>query len=156
MKNSSDTIGNRTRDLPTCSAVPQPTAPPRICFMQQIGHAANLKRNTVSYVLFPCLKEYLHSCSPQRSPLWHTSLLTLQGVYQLHGTNEQHKHTLFYLLFLTRAGSGILLPSGVLEIFAVLEVSLFTQFGELLYFIGIFVMRHDDSRKIYQKHLSDC
>jgi len=28
MKNSND-IGNRTRDLPTCSAVPQPTAPPR-------------------------------------------------------------------------------------------------------------------------------
>ena len=26
-KNSSDTIGNRTRDLPTSSAVPQPTAP---------------------------------------------------------------------------------------------------------------------------------
>jgi hypothetical protein len=26
MKNSSDTIGNQTRDLPTCSAVPQPTA----------------------------------------------------------------------------------------------------------------------------------
>ena len=25
MKNSSDTIGNRTRDLPTCSAVPQPS-----------------------------------------------------------------------------------------------------------------------------------
>jgi hypothetical protein len=29
MKNSSDTIGNRTCDLPACSAVPQPTAPPR-------------------------------------------------------------------------------------------------------------------------------
>ena len=29
MKNSSDIIGNRTRDLPDCSAVPQPTAPPR-------------------------------------------------------------------------------------------------------------------------------
>jgi hypothetical protein len=29
MKNSSDTIGNRTRDVPVCSAVPQPTAPPR-------------------------------------------------------------------------------------------------------------------------------
>jgi len=26
MKNSNDTIGNRTSDLPTCSAVPQPTA----------------------------------------------------------------------------------------------------------------------------------
>jgi len=29
MKNSNDTIGNRTRDLPTCSVVPQPTAQPR-------------------------------------------------------------------------------------------------------------------------------
>ena len=29
MKNSSDNIGNGTRDLSTCSAVPQPTAPPR-------------------------------------------------------------------------------------------------------------------------------
>ena len=29
MKNSNDTIGNRTRDLPAFSAVPQPTAPPR-------------------------------------------------------------------------------------------------------------------------------
>jgi len=28
MKNSSDTIGNRTRDLPACSAVLQPTALP--------------------------------------------------------------------------------------------------------------------------------
>jgi hypothetical protein len=27
MKNSSDTIGNQTHDLPACSAVPQPTAP---------------------------------------------------------------------------------------------------------------------------------
>ena len=29
MKNSNDTIGNRTRDIPACSAVPEPTAPPR-------------------------------------------------------------------------------------------------------------------------------
>ena len=29
MKYSNDTIGNRTRDLPACRAVPQPTAPPR-------------------------------------------------------------------------------------------------------------------------------
>jgi len=32
MKESSDTIGNRTRDLPACSAVPPPTAPPRAPF----------------------------------------------------------------------------------------------------------------------------
>jgi hypothetical protein len=30
MKNSNDTIGNRTRDLPTCSVVPQSTALPRV------------------------------------------------------------------------------------------------------------------------------
>ena len=29
MKNSNDTIGNQTRDLRACSAVPQPTGPPR-------------------------------------------------------------------------------------------------------------------------------
>jgi hypothetical protein len=29
LKNSSDSIGNQTRDLPACSAVPQPTVPPR-------------------------------------------------------------------------------------------------------------------------------
>ena len=28
MKNPNDTIKNQTRDLPTCSSVPQPTAPP--------------------------------------------------------------------------------------------------------------------------------
>ena len=28
MKNPHKAIGNRTRDLPACSAVPQPTAPP--------------------------------------------------------------------------------------------------------------------------------
>ena len=31
MENSNDTIGNRTRDLPVCSAVLQPTAPPVAC-----------------------------------------------------------------------------------------------------------------------------
>jgi hypothetical protein len=33
MKNSSDTIGNRTRDLPACTAVPQPTALQRAPFI---------------------------------------------------------------------------------------------------------------------------
>jgi hypothetical protein len=28
MKNSNDAIGNRTRDLPACGTVTQPTAPP--------------------------------------------------------------------------------------------------------------------------------
>jgi len=29
MRNPKDTIGNRNRDVPACSEVPQPTAPPR-------------------------------------------------------------------------------------------------------------------------------
>jgi hypothetical protein len=35
MKNSNDTIGNRTRDLPACSSVPQPTAPRRAPYILQ-------------------------------------------------------------------------------------------------------------------------
>ena len=34
MKNSNDTIGNGTRALPTCSAVPQPAALPRAPIQQ--------------------------------------------------------------------------------------------------------------------------
>jgi len=38
LKNSNDTIGNRTHDLPACSAVPQPTAPPRApCVYKYVG-----------------------------------------------------------------------------------------------------------------------
>jgi hypothetical protein len=35
MKNSNYTIRNRTRDLPACSAVPQPTAPGNIRFSEE-------------------------------------------------------------------------------------------------------------------------
>jgi hypothetical protein len=44
MKNSYDKIGNRTRDLPNCSAVPQPTVPPRA--PEFTGVPVNLK-NTI-------------------------------------------------------------------------------------------------------------
>ena len=42
MKNSNGTNGNRTRDLPTCSAVPQPTAPPRAT-----SHFLNIHLNII-------------------------------------------------------------------------------------------------------------
>jgi hypothetical protein len=42
MKNSYYTIGNRTRDLPACSAVPQSTAPPR---------APVIRQNALNFVL---------------------------------------------------------------------------------------------------------
>jgi hypothetical protein len=50
MKNSSDTIGNRTRDLPTYSAVPQPTAPPRNT-VHSVGHnpvLLNFSKSTIT------------------------------------------------------------------------------------------------------------
>jgi hypothetical protein len=31
MKNSNNTIANRTREVPACNAVPQPTVPPAAC-----------------------------------------------------------------------------------------------------------------------------
>ena len=37
MKNSNDIIGNRTRDLPSCNAVLQPTAPPRNVVTRRIS-----------------------------------------------------------------------------------------------------------------------
>ena len=48
MKNSNDTIRNQTSGLPACSAVPQPTAPPRTRKM-------NICRTVVSpVVLYGC------------------------------------------------------------------------------------------------------
>jgi hypothetical protein len=35
MKNSSDAIGNRTRDFPACSAVPQPTVCSNECLIER-------------------------------------------------------------------------------------------------------------------------
>ena len=48
MKKSNDTIGNRTRDLPTCSAVPQPTALPRAPI------------NASSWFYYKKYREYVH------------------------------------------------------------------------------------------------
>jgi hypothetical protein len=48
MKNSSDTIGNRTRDLPACSAMPQRTAPPRSKQVLPEGQCIVAKRGRVS------------------------------------------------------------------------------------------------------------
>jgi hypothetical protein len=46
MKNSNDIIGNRTRDLPACSAVPQPSVSP--CVLTVVVH--NQLSDPVIYV----------------------------------------------------------------------------------------------------------
>ena len=52
MKNSNDTIGNGTRDLPVCSAVPQPTGPPRALYMY-IYYTISLQVATLLRLLDP-------------------------------------------------------------------------------------------------------
>jgi hypothetical protein len=54
MKKSNDTIGNRTRDLPACSAVPQPTEPPHaplFSIVLQILKLFFYKVNVYIYIL---------------------------------------------------------------------------------------------------------
>jgi len=68
IKNSNDTIGNRTRDLPACSAVPQPTAPPAACPHNYIHSVAlkvtggmllrNAGTNLRSYTVLTNLRSY--------------------------------------------------------------------------------------------------
>ena len=88
--------------------------------------------------------------------MWHTSLLALQGVYQLYATNKRHEHTILSSFkkitqilsaFFTTTGSAILCSFGALEIFTVRQVALvFTQFGQLLYFIAILLIRPYEGR----------
>ena len=58
MKNSNETIGNRTRDLPACSAESQSTAPPRVpryrmkrCGKQKDSEKSGTKGTTVKEVV---------------------------------------------------------------------------------------------------------
>jgi hypothetical protein len=59
IKNFSDTIGNRTRDLPACNPVPQPTAPPAACRLsvqniQNIDIVSRLGAEIVNVKLVVC------------------------------------------------------------------------------------------------------
>ena len=55
MKNSNDIIGNRTRDLPACNAVPQSTAPPRasgnvrVCVLGGRGKVAEVRKSLITF-----------------------------------------------------------------------------------------------------------
>jgi len=63
MKNSNDTTRNRTHDLPTCSTVPQQTAPP---------HAPHFDRENNTNLTFmgPCIMIYFYSKTNQMHNFW--------------------------------------------------------------------------------------
>jgi len=52
IKNASDTIRNRTRDLAACSAVPQPTAPPRVPIIYTVHLKCSQKKNSGIHLVF--------------------------------------------------------------------------------------------------------
>jgi hypothetical protein len=56
MKKSNDSIGNRTRDLPACSAVPQPTAPTGVTVVETclLNYTASSFSGAVSSYDRPC------------------------------------------------------------------------------------------------------
>ena len=68
MKNSSDTIGNRTRDLPICSAVPQPPALPRapVCVCVCVCLSLSLSLSLYIYIyiyIYIYTHTHTHMCS---------------------------------------------------------------------------------------------
>ena len=92
MKNSNDTIGNRTRDLPSCSAVPQPTAPPRApislrYLLKNSVHPQHLENSISSNTYYKSLRIF---SSYFRSS--HTS------VYIKIATRTQNSHSTFLIL----------------------------------------------------------
>ena len=90
MKNSIDTIKNRSRDLPVCSAVPQPTAPPRAPFLfyiytQYIVHThthththtytqrlAKMYKEIIAFIYIQCEKKEILMA---KMPLYKTDAL---------------------------------------------------------------------------------
>jgi len=65
MKNSNDTNGNQTRDLPTCSVVPQQTAPPRAPLLHviRIKNKETYPENILRYILSPSLYDPTILCT---------------------------------------------------------------------------------------------
>ena len=83
MKNSNDTIGNRTRDLPACSAVPQPTAPSRTPILLFMLCKIILSKNNISVN-----EQHNKDVSPQNI------LLPILQIRSLHQPAHKHRVTI--------------------------------------------------------------
>jgi hypothetical protein len=62
MKKSNDTIGNRPRDVPVCSAVPQPTAPARAPSSRRY-RMVYTRRAGMWITIGPCCEPVRYKCS---------------------------------------------------------------------------------------------
>jgi hypothetical protein len=79
MKKSNDTIGYRTRDLPACSAVPQPTAPPAACPPKNISTFTEIKKRHNKYFTLLIKKIEIFK------NLFHYYILLTHAVHFHHG-----------------------------------------------------------------------
>ena len=94
MKNSNDTIGNRTRDLLTCSAVPQPTAPPR---SQAVDHEQTYYIDQLEWIV----------------NIWHDFYNLLQGLESVgtfHSATCRHQSSSNILLHILRRKANTIVP----------------------------------------------
>ena len=89
MKNSNDTIANRTHDLPAFSTVPQLTGP---------LHAPKVKSDCALYPRSPCAEIALCSRSVKMMRLCEVSLVKIM-CWLLY--NCQHKGSVVIQMFLT-------------------------------------------------------
>jgi len=69
MKNSNDTIGNRIRVIPACTAVPQPIAPPRA----PLAGGECPKNTHRSTYLIVGMHEYLQTYSQGLHPILYST-----------------------------------------------------------------------------------
>jgi hypothetical protein len=105
MKNSSDTIGNRTRDLPACSTVPQQTAPPRASFklltsVTNLNDLANWIIIWTHRAMF-CFVEFLSTVEWR---LLKGSLFSLsKWLLMLRSRNRKHTTSSLQMFFLNTA-----------------------------------------------------
>ena len=85
MKNSNDIIGNRTPDLPACSAVSQPTAPPAACHEDTGGSGGLLHSFLTSALDAPASLSPVPNAHPWKTriigtPLWQPHTLCFPTV----------------------------------------------------------------------------
>ena len=99
MKNSSDTIGNRTRDLPTCNAVPQPTTLPRV---PNNGFSGGQNSNVARLfiIIFLLHTIYLFSTAPHFSLVlaYYNGLLNEVLIFRPNKTYRSNKINFYYTL----------------------------------------------------------
>jgi hypothetical protein len=127
MKNSNDTIGNRTRDLSDCSAVPQPTAPHHATTAVLLQIVARVRTTSTAIskfghttflgallFLFMCFefkkKDYIKIISSDHSTFTNQHGIPEDLYLHLHRCEIIRTILSLFIFFLTRNAGKVLTP----------------------------------------------